>query len=59
MAWIAVDSDGEELITDKRPKRGKHMWRVCDCDCVSVPKGSAEKLTGEPMAWNDSPRELK
>jgi len=60
MSWIAVDRDGSEYVYEIPPMlhRGVDMWEVAG-DCVEVPKGTAEKLTGSPMGWDDEPRELK
>lgn len=58
MAWIAVNRNGNEVIFEYKPKRGKYYWQNPD-DEVDVPKGIAEKLTGKPMSWNDEPKELK
>ena len=66
MAWIAVDEDGTEYIFEDEPKIEHYkianttMWVTNSNDCyLYVPDGTAEKLTGKPMSWEDEPRELK
>lgn len=61
MAWLAVDSDGKEIIFQFCPKKTEtcyiplypySMWIV-------FPKGSIEKLIGRKLTWKDEPVELK
>lgn len=61
MAWLAVDSNGDELIFQFRPKKTEtqyiplysySMWLV-------LPKGSIKKLIGINLTWEDEPVELK
>jgi len=61
VAWIARDKDGTLVIYEDEPARDDDdlEW-VCDSGVfVVVPRGTAEKLTGKPMSWDDLPRELK
>ena len=58
MAWVVVNRDGTEVIFENKPKRMRYYWFDLD-DEICLPEGSIEKLTGEPMSWEDSPREVK
>jgi len=64
MSWIAVDDGGSESIFPVKPDRRSYCWAVYDEEIqttyygVEVPVGTAEKLTGRPMTWDDDPREL-
>lgn len=60
MAWIAVDSNGDELIFQFHPKKtgtqylplySYSMWLV-------LPKGSIKKLIGRELTWLDEPVEI-
>jgi len=59
MAWIAVSKNGTIIICDRPPSRLGDFWSAGYDPCVRLLKGSAEKLTGHPMTWEDLPRELK
>jgi len=60
MAFIAVDKNTTEWIYHYRPARlAEFDIFESPEDGVKVPKGTAEKLTGKPMSWEDDPRELK
>jgi len=63
MAWVAVDKDGEEYIFADKPKLEDGVWMPAGWkgldSTVKLPDGSIEKLTGSPMSWEDSPREVK
>ena len=64
MAWIAVDEGGNEFICGGlkgKPTRSPTLpeWVYFGDDWFYVPNGTAEKLTGKPMTWEDCPRELK
>jgi len=61
MAWIAVDKDGGEIISEYKPyveNKNTPVWQV-HSGFANVPKGTAEKLTGKPMVWGDEPRKLE
>ena len=57
MVWLAVDSDGDEVIFEEEPIRGKKYWGASDRDDPRffLPKGSIEKLLGKTLAWEDEP----
>ena len=57
-AWVCVDEDGDELITDQKPIKTGYVW-VSDKDIVYLPKGSIKKLIGRKLTWADEPVELK
>jgi len=61
MAFIAVDKNKEEFIYSEPPiGRIGDEWEEAWCShTIEVPRGTAEKLTGKPMSWDDEPRELK
>ena len=74
MAWLAVNENGQEIISPNRPDRwgfGLDVWRneeyigtMDDDDMIGVersiplPKGSIFKLLGKNMNWDDEPIEL-
>lgn len=58
--WIAVDGNGSEFIYNEKPVVHKHSdsWGFYDHEddtlsAIRVPKGTAEKLTGKPLAFRD------
>ena len=57
-AWVCVDEDGDELITDQKPIKTGYVW-VSDKDIVYLPKGSIKKLIGRTLTWESDPVELK
>lgn len=73
MAWLAVNKNGDEIISLSKPYRTcsssgyygdpKVRWEDRDwCGCnyiIPLPKGSINKLIGHDMAWMDEPIELK
>lgn len=59
MAWIAVDKDGEEYIYSSLPVRGDEGTFTSSDSWISLPKGSALKLTGFELTWEDEPIDLR
>ena len=59
MAWLTVDSNGNEKIWRLKPMRNKTMWSgFMNTDIVTLPAGSIEKLTGKVLTWSDEPIEI-
>lgn len=64
MKWIAVDQDGQELTHyNTKPQRHYTMnkegfWYNGD-DFDVEEKGTAQKLTGRELTWNDEPVEIQ
>ena len=65
MAWVAVDYDGTEWISENEPIRDSpgyfeppQFWSFYS-DKIPLPKGSIKKLIGKELSWNDEPVELK
>lgn len=60
MAWIVKNSDGSEVLFDRKPKvlTGTNMYYSIG-ESVKLPSGSIEKLIGRSLTWNDEPVELK
>ena len=69
MAWLAVNADGQEIISPSRPVRCLYdsldFWvdnEYVGADIsliITLPKGTIFKLLGKNMNWNDEPVELK
>ena len=63
MPWIAVDKNGMEAIFQFRPVRSEILERFLPLYSYSMtlplPKGSAKKLIGRELKWEDEPGELK
>lgn len=58
MAWLAVNIDGTERISQDKPYRLGDFWQE-DYDLVDIPYGSIQKLIGRTLTWEDEPVELK
>lgn len=69
MAWLAVNKNGDEIISPDKPTRWGDEWAdmddVCfESECVAVdmtlilPKGSIYKLIGKDLEWGDEPEKL-
>ena len=60
MAWVAVDKNGTELISDEIPNRANFAsrWGTSTGRYVELPSGSIEKLIGRKLSWTDEPVEL-
>lgn len=69
MAWLAVNKNGQEVITEHEPER-KNMrhpyikgWMTSDDPTnwhhedgwTWIPSGSIEKLIGKNLTWEDEP----
>lgn len=60
MSWVAVDWDGTEYVSDKKPlKLTKGLVPSQYGVFVMLPKGSIKKLIGRDLTWDDEPIELK
>ena len=65
MAWLAVNEDGKELISEVKLIRAKHIKRwITPYDFVGMsyiilPKGSIKKLIGRELTWKDKIVEYK
>lgn len=60
MAWLAVDSLGNEFIFDGKPLRAKLFWNIDGYwEEVQLPKGTIWKLIGKHLTWEDEPVEYK
>lgn len=70
MAWLAVDSNGDEYIFQKKPFRDSLSYEVLNRDVIPVNsifwndndatgikllKGSIEKLIDRKINWKDEP----
>ena len=54
MSWLAVDKDGYEYIYEQKPIRRDWFWdTTLPNKFVKLPKGSAKKLTGRDLTWDD------
>ena len=59
MAWVMVDRDGYEYITEKQPKRySQNTWLCRESKWLCIPKGSIAKLIGRELTWEHEPVEL-
>jgi len=62
MAYVAVDSGGDEYIYSSKPIRNREyqVWGIVfDSQNIELVKGSIEKLIGRKLTWEDEPVELK
>lgn len=67
MAWVAVNKDGTENISEVYPTRNMFNFWESDVDTgntnvdliVLIPNGSIHKLIGCSLTWDDEPVELK
>ena len=66
MAWLAVNKNGDEIISPDKPTRWGE-WTDMDDVCIEsewgevdmiLPKGSIYKLIGRELTWDDEPVEL-
>lgn len=61
MAWLAVNKDGTEVITDNINNTHRNMfggyWYCCS-QIIVLPKGTIKKLIGRELTWNDEPVEI-
>lgn len=59
MAWLAIDSIGNELIFAGKPIRDKAFWNVDGYwSEIELPKGSIKKLIGRELSREDEPVEI-
>jgi hypothetical protein len=68
MSWVAVEHGGDEVISDRKPKRDDNFlvwlyeiyvgYEEIDTT-IYLPKGSIKKLIGRELTWEDEPVELK
>lgn len=59
--WLAVSKEGIELAFNERPVRNFEKWTPkypYISDCVTLPNGTIEKLTGKTLKWEDDSIEL-
>ena len=56
MAWLAVNKDNSEIISEYKPNRYDGYWD--ELVMIELPIGSIRRLTGIDMTWNDEPIEL-
>lgn len=62
MAWLAVDKNGDELISEGEPSRNS-KYKVWEYETsiegeiinfvIDLPKGSIKKLIGRDLTWDD------
>jgi hypothetical protein len=61
MAWLSVDKNGDENISNNKPWRsgakGFNSWDTHD-PLVYLPKGSIKRLIGCELTWGDEPVEF-
>lgn len=69
MAWLAVNKNGDEIISPDKPTRWSDEWadmeeiwvegecRQMDMAFV-LPKGSIFRLIGRKLTWKNEPIEL-
>lgn len=62
MAWLAVDKDGEECISECEPERQGYVDNApcfwADTSIVRLPEGSIKRLIGRSLSWEDEPEEF-
>lgn len=61
MAWVAEDSNGDELIFQFHPRKNevRYLPLYSYSMYLNLPKGSIKKLIGRDLTWEDEPVELK
>lgn len=71
MTYFAVNKNGKEVCSNLKPHRDRcegywvfnePSWNYYDdcegtiqVDCIVLPKGSIEKITGKKLTWEDEP----
>jgi len=58
MAWIAVNTNGTEIISERKGFRESDGFWSYTSECIRLPKGTIKKLVGFDMDWFDKPIEL-
>ena len=60
MAFVAVDKNGTELISNNSPYKDSEMtrWSTKNSKYVELPKGTIKKLIGRDLIFDDDPVEL-
>lgn len=61
MAWVAIDSNNNELIFSDKPIRYKMGFTGghWEGSSIIIPKGTIEKIIGRELTWSDEPIEIK
>ena len=67
MAWLAVDKNGDELISEGKPNRCK-KYPCWECEIsiegemvnfiIYLPNDTIEKIIGKKLTWDDEPFEI-
>ena len=57
MAWLAIDEDGQEILSRSLPIRNieEGAWISKDARIIELRKGSIETLTRKRLTWLDEP----
>lgn len=57
MAWLAVDEDGQEVLSRALPVRNKEegAWISHNDKIIEIRRGAIETLTGKSLTWLDEP----
>ncbi len=65
MAYIAINENGDEAIFEDMPVRSNDSWvginryHTSESDKkITLPKGTASRLVGYQMSWQDEPKRL-
>ena len=58
MAYLCVDKNGYEYMSEGKPRRGEYGWSEDNDLMMAMPKGSIERLLGRAMSWKDEPVNL-
>ena len=60
MAFVCVDKNGTELISNNSPYKDSEMtrWSTKNSKYVELPKGTIKKLIGRDLIFDDDPVEL-
>lgn len=57
--WVCVDKEGNEYMHSTKPDMKNSLFWYCDYksigECVSLPKGSIEKLLGYKLHYQNIP----
>lgn len=69
MVWLAVNKNGQEIISPEKPIRYWNEWIYKEEMCIEgecgdvqyeiyIPKGTIKKLIGYELTWEDEPVEI-
>ena len=59
MAWLAVNINGTEMISERKPHRETDgFWSYTGGDIIRLPIGTIVKIIDKVLTWDDEPVEI-